>query len=66
MKEIINTTCRIFVKNLSEKPIIYSGVVEEIEDVGNNVILTLLDMKNIKVRINFNDIIQILQDEGDY
>jgi len=66
MKELINIKCRIFVKNLSDKPIVYRGVVEAIEEIGNNVIITILDIKQSRVRINFSDVIQIIQDEGDY
>jgi len=66
MKELINKRCRVFVKNLSDKPIVYRGVVEAVEEVGANVILTILDIKRARVRINFSDVIQIIQDEGDY
>jgi len=66
MKELINKKCRVFVKNLSDKPIVYRGVVEAIEEIGNNVIITILDIKFARVRINFSDVIQIIQDEGEY
>jgi len=66
MKELINKRCRVFVKNLSDKPIVYRGVVEAVEEVGANVIITILDIKRARVRINFSDVIQIIQDEGDY
>ena len=66
MKDLINKTCRIFVKNLSDKPIIYRGTIEAVEEIGHNVIITILDIKSARVRINFNDIIQIIQEEGDY
>ena len=56
----------MFVKNLSDKPIVYRGVVEAVEEVGANVIITILDIKRARVRINFSDVIQIIQDEGDY
>ena len=64
MKKIISKTCRVFVKNLSEKPIIYRGVVEEIEEIGTNSFLTILDIKNSKVSINFNDVVQIIQEDN--
>jgi len=66
MKELINKKCRVFVKNLSDKPIVYRGVVEAIEEIGNNVIITILDIRQARVRINFSDVIQIIQDEGEY
>ena len=66
MKELINKRCRVFVKNLSDKPIVYRGTVEAIEEIGTNVIITILDIKQARVRINFSDVIQIIQDEGDY
>ena len=66
MKELINKRCRVFVKNLSDKPIVYRGVVEAIDEIGTNVIITILDIKHARVRINFSDVIQIIQDEGDY
>lgn len=66
MKELINKNCRIFVKNLSDKPIVYRGRVEDVEELGTNVIITILDIKNSKIRINVSDVVQIIQDEGDY
>jgi len=66
MKELINKKCRVFVKNLSDKPIVYRGVVEAIEEIGSSVIITILDIKSARVRINFSDVIQIIQDEGEY
>jgi len=66
MKELINKKCRLFIKNLSDKPIVYRGIIEGVEEVGSNVIITILDMNRAKIRINFNDVIQIIQEEGDY
>ena len=66
MKELINKKCRVFVKNLSEKPIVYRGFVEAVDEIGTNVILTILDMNKSRIRINVSDIVQIIQDEGDY
>jgi len=66
MKELINKRCRIFVKNLSDKPIIYRGIIEAVEELGTNVIITILDIKQSRIKINFSDVIQIIQEEGDY
>ena len=61
MKEWINKRCKIFVRNLSEKPIVYTGTVIAVD----NPFLTITDRDGRDVSINFMDIIQI-KAEGEY
>ena len=57
MNEWINKRCRIFIKNLSERPIIYTGKVLGID----LPFLTILDEKaNTQIAVNVSDIIQIV------
>jgi len=59
MNEWINQRCKIFVRNLSDKPIIYTGTVLAVDQN----FLTILDKTNNKVSVNISDIIQIKEEE---
>lgn len=53
--EWLNKKCKVFIKNLSDEPIVYTGTLI---DLSENFI-TILDKKNKCVKINVHDIILI-------
>ena len=59
MQEWINKKCKIFVRNLNDKPVIYTGTILSVE--GNFVTISAKNFE--KVTINMNDIIQIKEEE---
>jgi hypothetical protein len=62
MKEWINKKCKVFVRNLSDKAIVYTGIVVSVDEGFINFI----DRDNNKVTININDIVQIKEEEEKY
>ena len=55
MNELVGKRIKIFVRNLSDKPIVYTGEVIAV----SSTFITLIDRTNDKVIINLQDVIQI-------
>lgn len=60
-EEWLNKRCKVFIRNLSDKPIVYTG---EIISVSSNFI-TILDLRNENIKINVQDIILIREETED-
>jgi len=61
MNEWKNKKCKIWIKNLSDKAIIYTGVCTAVSEN----FLTILDRNNDKVSVNITDIIQIREEKDE-
>ena len=61
MQEWIGKKCKIFIRNLSDKPIVYTGTVLSI----TGQFLSITDRDGKPITININDIIQIKGAEQD-
>jgi len=61
MNEWINKRCKIFVRNLADRPIIYTGTILAV----NQPFITILDKDNKRVTVNIQDIIQIRGEEDE-
>ena len=57
--EWIGKRCKIFIRNLSDRPIIYTGTIISVKQQ----FLTIIDKMNNTVTINLQDIIQIRGEE---
>lgn len=60
MKKWVNKRCRIFVRSLSDKPIIYTGMIISVDDN----FITIHDKEDKIIGINLLDLIQIREEEN--
>ena len=55
IQKLIGKRCKLFIRNLSDKAIVYTGMILNIQDQ----FITILDRNNEKIIINVQDLIQM-------